>query len=1420
MSAPRNARRPGDRRARTRGRWAVAAVLALVIAPFAGVSTAAAAPTGTLSEVGLTVTDDGSATLAGLDPASDNGVVATNNAVTMSWALRADSLTDGVLSQTLPEGWSWVTSSLGKLSSNSSLYQSSYAISADGRTLTATISVPGASLVSVSGLQAIPSPTVANGSVYRPELTATDETQTLTATGTDLTVASVPQAVLGMSAIYRFTTTHDFGSGAEAAQRMQMRLQYRADASLVGQVQPLELALPQRLTLSYTGPEPDAITVCDGETELVLVSAGDGTAVVDLTAQPSSGGSYPSLCFWYRSEDLPVGVANGETLTTTVAVPELTTADGRTILRTGGDTASATVYVDEPVNPVVPPRAATLAASAYGFNWSSYPAGPTFPTPWRSGQWRELAESGGHLLSQSEYIPSYDYATSTTVGVEDLIGYQFWDPSTATVLDDPASIFVGRYRTAIDPSTYRVEFTNTRVITDPATANTWYATIDEAGGAAAVSGVRVVYTGGVWAAGSTSGTASQMSLTVPLIARADGVPTQFRATHVWTAAEETPLVKYASIDIRPFSVYTNLSGTPSSVVGGSPVTYTVGTGAAHSIAGPPTAPDYAVTALVTVTLPSTVTSVDVSAATAAGWTLVSETPADLGPDGLPGTSDDGKGIVLVFSRDAVVGATTRADLPSFQLPVMTALHAPASQRMTATAATRFEITSPTPTALSSSASAVTTVLQGETLTMEGATSTPRIAATDDTVSWSTRWYNYSTVGHEAETHILDVLPYDGDARGTSTSGTLTLTGIALLGGAAASGAVVEVTTADPGTIGAAPGDGATWTTLTDDTDLSSVTAVRVALSGLATGADGGFGLTMAVTGHAVDDVFVNSATSASVGSTLTMDTGDVPVEVVGSTISGRVLIDTDRDGLAGSDGEPAVGAAVQLVDIATDTVLMTAVTGTDGAYVLGGVGAGTYRVQVVRTSIAGTSVTPTVDPDEVLDGATEVTVGLQDSVTDLDFAFAVRNPALTLGTVGEAPSGSLAAGDTVTFTSTVTNSGDVELSGLRVQDSLPTGGTWTWPGATGELAVGESATYTVEHVLTQAEVDAGQVSSTVQVAATDDTGEEVTATAAAQVLVPSGGALAVTGDGALPERIAAGERIAWTMTIRNTGAVTLDRIDVTDALAGMSDYQLTWPGRTGTLAPGEEVVATATSALTQAQVDVGTVTARVRAVGTAPDGAQAATSADVPVRFQVPGQVRIDVELNGSHPDRSPGAQLTVGDAIAWTYRVTNTGAATLRAVTVSDDLGTAIGAPDGFSGELAPGESAVFTARTSAAEGTWSPVIRVTATEGDTDRAVVAADTLWYTATAGSDDPGTDTPTDPATDTPSDPGTDTPSDSGTTGTATVPESAATAGVPSSQVLAVTGASAAGVLLLALLALAVGAGLTRTRTLRGGDDRG
>jgi uncharacterized repeat protein (TIGR01451 family) len=1320
---------------RSRAVLALATVLALLGTTLVVAAPASAETTGAVNAIGLSVTDDGTFTTDGLDTSTTNGLVATNNAVTMSWQIEGVDLVDGVVTQTLPEGWSWVTSSLGKLSSNSSLYQSSYTISEDGRTLTATMSIPGSNLISVSGLQAVPGATVVAGSGYTPELTATDASRTLTATGTALTVVGVPQVTLGLASATRTDSTYDFGSGSEAAVRAQVSVTYRAADTLVGQQSPVELDVPLQVTLTVDGPTPQAVTVCDSDTSglLRVVSAADGQIVVEVLAQPTSAAVTARLCLWYEASELPDTAAEAEALTVVMTDPGLTTTDGATVLRTGGTSIGTVLYDGSSTPTPTDVRAATSASSVAGWNWVSYSTGPVLPaSSVTNAGWSQAptyVTSGGMILFSATYTPAYDYATKLSVGTEDLIGYQFWDPAAATIAGDASVVFVGLYRTKIDASTYTLEFTNTRVTTDPGTANTWYSSVEEAGGAAAVSGVRVVYTGGLWAEGLASGTGSQMSFNLPLVARADGLVTSVTSQQIWTSADATPLTRYSTMAIRPFSVSTTITRSPAQVVSGSPVTYTVYASAGRSTTQPPSTPDYPVTATLTVTLPTSIASYDITDATDKGWTLVSETAADLGADGLPGTADDGTGAVLVFSRSAVVDATSGADLPSFTLPVVTALQAPVKETMTAKSALSVAMTDPAQK-LSATASVSTSVLQAESLVLEGTTSTPRVGVTDDTVQWSTRWYNYSTAEQSGSTYVLDVLPYDGDARGTSTDATLTLTSVTLRGDT--DGAVVEVTTTPPSAIGAAPGSSATWTTLTETTDLSAVTAVRVLLPGVAVGAGGALDLGFSISGHALDDVLVNSATAVFEGSTVTLGSDDVPVTVTGASVAGRVLLDPDRDGLATSDGEPVSGATVRLVSTTSDQVL-TVVTDENGAYRFDAVGAGTFRVEVDQRTIAGVSVTPTVDPDDTLDGMTEVTVSGFMEVTGLDFAFAVRNPAVAVTAVATTPSGDLAAGDTVELTYTVTNTGDSVLSEVTVQDSLDADRavrTCDWPGTEGELAVDAVVTCTVTYTLDQDEVDAGTVVSAVQVSAVDDAGTEVSASAQAQVALPSGASLAITGSGAAPATIATGEEVTWSVTVENTGAVTVTDLALSDALAGTSGYTVTWPGTAGRLAPGEKATATATTALTQAQVDAGTVVSEVTATGRASDADLAAT-AQIPVTFEVPGALEVRMTVDGGRATEAPGTQVTDGDDVAWTYTVTNTGAATLHDLVVTDDRdpATTISAPDGFSGDLAPGESVVLTATSVAVLGERSVTAVAQATAGSGSTQAVGTDTVWVTA-------------------------------------------------------------------------------------------
>ena len=82
----------------------------------------------------------------------------------------------------------------------------------------------------------------------------------------------------------------------------------------------------------------------------------------------------------------------------------------------------------------------------------------------------------------------------------------------------------------------------------------------------------------------------------------------------------------------------------------------------------------------------------------------------------------------------------------------------------------------------------------------------------------------------------------------------------------------------------------------------------------------------------------------------------------------------------------------------------------------------------------------------------------------------------------------------------------------------------------------------------------------------------------------------------------------------------------------------------------------------------------------------------------------IDIEkaTNGVDADLPPGVQLTVGDAVTWTYLVTNTGIRTLTDISVTDDILGAITCP---ATSLDPGASMTCTATGVAAAGQYANV-------------------------------------------------------------------------------------------------------------------
>lgn len=155
--------------------------------------------------------------------------------------------------------------------------------------------------------------------------------------------------------------------------------------------------------------------------------------------------------------------------------------------------------------------------------------------------------------------------------------------------------------------------------------------------------------------------------------------------------------------------------------------------------------------------------------------------------------------------------------------------------------------------------------------------------------------------------------------------------------------------------------------------------------------------------------------------------------------------------------------------------------------------------------------------------------------------------------------------------------------------------------------------------------------------------------------------------------IQAGDPATWTYIVTNTGNVPLANVQVTDnqgvtvecpSLVLDPKESMTCTGAPGTATPGQ-------------YTNVGTVTAL------APDGSSVEDD-DPSNYFGAQPDIDILKATNGEDANDEPGPYVPVGDAVTWTYVVTNTGNVTLTNVTVTDDHGVTVTCPTTTLGPLA----------------------------------------------------------------------------------------------------------------------------------------
>ncbi|NYE96133.1 putative repeat protein (TIGR01451 family) [Psychromicrobium silvestre] len=366
----------------------------------------------------------------------------------------------------------------------------------------------------------------------------------------------------------------------------------------------------------------------------------------------------------------------------------------------------------------------------------------------------------------------------------------------------------------------------------------------------------------------------------------------------------------------------------------------------------------------------------------------------------------------------------------------------------------------------------------------------------------------------------------------------------------------------------------------------------------------------------------------------------------------------------------------------------------------------------------------------------------------------VSNPGMTFSKTADANAvqNPAVVGDVVTYNFTATNTGNVTLTGVVINDALAglSPLTYTWPGAAGALAPGQTVTATATYAVTQADIDAGHVANSATATGTPPTGSPVTPPAGATdtpLVANPAMTFSKTADAsAVSNPAAVGDVITYNFAATNTGNVTLTGVTINDGLVGLSPLTYTWPGTAGTLTPGQSVTATATYAITQADIDAGHVANSATATGTPPSGPPVTTPPGTTDTTVPPGPAMAFSKTADASAVQNPAA---VGDVITYNFAATNTGNVTLTGVTINDGL---VGLSPltytwpGTAGTLTPGQSVTATAtyaitqadidaghvvNSATATGTPPSGPPVTTPPGTTDTSIPPGPAMTFSKTA-----------------------------------------------------------------------------------------
>ncbi|MCD4754160.1 MAG: sortase [Anaerolineaceae bacterium] len=253
---------------------------------------------------------------------------------------------------------------------------------------------------------------------------------------------------------------------------------------------------------------------------------------------------------------------------------------------------------------------------------------------------------------------------------------------------------------------------------------------------------------------------------------------------------------------------------------------------------------------------------------------------------------------------------------------------------------------------------------------------------------------------------------------------------------------------------------------------------------------------------------------------------------------------------------------------------------------------------------------------------------------------------------GSGTGGVFVEGDSIIYDITVRNAGDISLSTVTVTDpgiGVILGSCTPANGST--LAAGTTMICTASHVVTAAEVAAGEFTNT----AYADSDQTNPFSDNETVPLTGGPALSVNKVTTSNAPYGLGDTITYEITVRNIGTTILNNVLVTDPGTGVVLGTCT-PVLGSSLAAGDSMICGATHVVTQVDVDAGafTNTAFGDSNETEPESDMVTVSITENPKLKVYKEVITDPPY-------------VVGDTVAYEIIVLNSGNQTLTNVTVTD---------------------------------------------------------------------------------------------------------------------------------------------------------